>query len=167
MVRRRALALCAVVAHAYGWPDEAAMGWLRQEALSDELSPLESRFMLQGAGRPEEFQLNVQALWSLAWLLSLVTEFPWQRSPPVDLVHKFPDLKAGQGIGLFVEHSRLRTSVEVLAEADLAYCIHASCVDLAIEDRAPPFLPQAVAARRRPLEWVISTDEWDDVELDT
>jgi hypothetical protein len=168
-VEDRILALHAVVAASFGFDKTKALSWIRQEFLQDALSPFEKDFLEQGKGSPAYFRSQVEAMWVLAWGLSIVANLDFRKACDSGFVRIMPDLKASESGKPWRGKAVLRSADELLAQCDLAYCLHWAIRQASL-DRKPPsdgLRDGVVVPRRRSLEWMLSNESWDDISLDT
>ena len=163
----RSLCVCAMVYRAYGFPEVQVEAWIDREALLPKLSPSEVQFLHGDTSEAAQVQWQVEGLFAFAWLLSLVSEFEWDRRPPDTLINVFPDLRADESSARFRGSSILRPECDALAALDCAYCVHWAAVELALIRRSSPVEGRAVQERRRVIEWCLGSEEWDEVSLDT
>jgi hypothetical protein len=65
--------------------------------------------------------------------------------------------------------ARVRSRDEILDEMDLIYRLDWACVDARLNDLAAPTGVQAgvVMERHKTLKWLISGENWDEVDLST
>jgi hypothetical protein len=168
-VEGRALVLAAVVAAAYGYPKAQAQSWIERERLAGHLSLSERTFLQGDVSMAVQFQAQVEALGALAWALGLLPALPFDRPSPSHMVTVFPDLKKMEDIGRFQAGVRPRAEQEIASQCDLAYCLHWGINQARLEDKKPPGRtpPHVIVERRRALEWMLSSCDWDDVSLDT
>lgn len=167
-VVERLLVLNCVAAIAYGFPASRGRGWLQQEHLEGALSSRESAFVMHGRAEPEEFQLQVEALWALTWVIGLVPDLDFTLSCRGDFVAMLPDLQRNESGELIRGKAALRSERELLSALDLAYCLHWGEREASRNwwPRRRPPLP-GIRQRRHALEWVLSSQDWDAVVLDT
>lgn len=165
----RILAMNAIAATAYGFDKAKAIAWLKQEALSDSLSEQERRFVFEGIGQPNHFQSQVEGIWALVWAMGIVREMSFAKDCDNRLAAMLPNLKLSQNSGEFREKANPRSLEQVVAACDLAYCLHWAIRQSELSGKRPPGNLKAyvVVERRRALEWLLSTQAWDEVRLDT
>jgi hypothetical protein len=165
----RILAMNAVAATAYGFDKAKAIAWLKQEALTDSLSEQERRFVFEGIGQPNRFQVQVEAMWALAWAMGIVNEMDFGKDCDNRFVTMLPNLKQSQSSSEFRKKSNPRSLEQVVAALDLAYCLHSATRESGLTGKRPPGNLDAdlVVERRRALEWLLSKEAWDEVPLDT
>lgn len=165
----RTLALHAVVACAFKFDPGKARDWLGRESLAASLSPAERAFVAEGEGLAPEFQVQVEGLWALSWALQFVPALDFSKACDDGLVRLLPNLKAGESSTRFRQQASLRPLEDIVSACDLAYCLHWAVNQAYLDDApAPGKVPaHVVVERRRALEWLLSSDEWDDVSLAT
>ena len=112
---------------------------------------------------------QVDALWVLAWSVHIHDQLDFGEDIPDHFVKMLPDLHAMESTHAIRESTRLRARPEILQMADLAYCLHWAIVDASINHRPNPGRVHvySVIMRRRALEWLLSTDDWEHVQMDT
>lgn len=160
----RALALCAVVATAYGLPRSDALQWLAQEKLNSALTGAESEFLnAPPRGNARRFQIQVEALYALAWSLGYYPSLDFASACPSDLVRLTPDLRTAESSMRFRRGAKRIHEGEIFASLDLGYCLHWAMDKCLISKQSLPenFDFSVVTERRRALEWMISVDDWD------
>lgn len=166
----RCLVLHALIAVAYGFPRVAARTWLRQEDLIGSLTASERLYLDAGDASDDEFYRGLsESVWALIWALGVAPRLDFATSCPEDLVGMLPNLHTAERSSTFRSRAQQRSTDEILAAADLAYCLHWAVVDASLRGSAPPGRVPAwiVVERRRALEWVLSDEDWDEVPLDT
>lgn len=162
----RALALSVVVAVSYGLERAVGQAWLEREKLYEALSPSERSFVEDiDSANASIFNARVEALGIFAWALGHVSSLPFEQALPSNLVRIYPDLRNEESPQRFLAGCHLRSSNEMIAMLDLAYCLHWCVVD------SPAKLTKVqlhvVAERRRALEWMRAREDWEDLSLDT
>ncbi|MFO0782919.1 MAG: DUF4272 domain-containing protein [Phycisphaerales bacterium] len=165
----RSLAITAVSATCNGLNKEVAREWVTSEGLGAFLTPSEHGFLYEGLrGRPA-FLFQIEGLWALLWALGFVDQLDHSQVCSERLVTLLPDLRVPEPSGTFRALARLRKADELLQELDLEYCLHSAICDAELRGRADSLslVSYAVVERRRALEWLMSGDAWDDVELNT
>lgn len=164
----RLLSLLSVVACSYGFDSQLALSWLDREHLSANLTEREAEF-LRGRGDKLSFQMQVEALFALAWAVGLPVEMDYSKPCPNDLVRLLPDLKRQESSSAFRASAHLRTDKEIVSALDLAYCLHWAIRQAESEERPTPgrVPPHVVTERRRAFEWLGGNEQWDEVALDT
>lgn len=165
----RLLCLNAVAASAYGFDRCKAKEWLAHEAALQFLTDAERLFVERGIGESEKFKLQIEGMWALAWSLGLVVELDFTRSCDKNFMKMLPNLKNRQSADALRSEVRQRTAIDVLAAADLAYCLHWAVRDAQVHGRMLPGKVPAyvVEERRRALDWLLGTEAWDQIALDT
>jgi len=117
-------------------------------------------------------KLAVQIAWQfegyviLLWTLGLIDEilFPDELIEP-DSVTAI--VSACDSYREFVEKCQLRSVHEVLDLADLTYRYNWYCVESKINDEEPVMNPEIVMERHRALNWLLTNEKWDKVEINT
>ena len=168
-IGNRLLVMHAVVASAYGFERNAAEEWLNQERLSNFLSEAERAYLVGGLGAPEQFQVRVEAIWALVWILGFVPRLDFTKRCDGRLVTMLPNLKNKESSSLFLGKARLRSLEEVLELRDIAYCLHWGIREFGLRSKKVPVHVEeyVIAERRRSLEWALCEDEWESISLDT
>ena len=168
-IARRLFCLNTVAAVAYGFSAVSALAWLGREQLDAELTEDERAFMNHGKGNPSAFQIQVEGMWALAWTLGIVSELDFWSPCRSDFVTVLPNLKVGEGVERTLRNVKARGGDAILAACDLSYCLHWRIREwLLVGEALPQGLdPHLVIERRRALEWVLGSDDWDVVNLDT
>ncbi len=116
--------------------------------------------------------LAIQISWQfegyvvLLWTLGLVDEIPF----PDTLVD--PDsvtaiVSSCESYREFLEKCNLRTVHEVLDLADLTYRYNWYCVESKISNEEITLNPEIVMERHRALNWLLTDQKWDKVEINT
>lgn len=166
----RVLVLYACVACSYGFPKDKALFWVSRQGLSTAVACSEVEY-LQGKAerRKSAVQWQVEALWALAWAAGYVKDLGFSDSCSDNFVKIFPDLKSDADTLEFRKKAKPRGSVVIAESLDLLYCLHWAVRDAEINGRPfPGKLPLLVVQeRRRALEWVAYSGDWDNVSLDT
>jgi hypothetical protein len=168
-VAGRLLAMNAVAAVAYGFDKAKAIAWLQQEALERVLTEPERKFIVQGEGAPEPFRAQIEAMWALAWAIGMVSELDFGKECDRGFAARLPNLKHAEPSLALRRRSRLRSLGDVVSACDLAYCLHWAIAQSSIDGVPPPrsLKPNIVIERRRALEWLLSSESWNEISLDT
>lgn len=165
----RALALHAVVAAAYGFSRESAKQWIEREGVWVDLTAAERRFLEIATEEPRNFRGRVEALGALGWSLSLIPSCDPFQKLPANFVNVFPDLKAEGRTQHFRKTAQLRERTDLLGLLDLSYCCQWALRHVELTGLKPLKIQplSVVSERRRAIEWLLSSDDWDDISLDT
>lgn len=165
----RLFCLTAAAAVAYGFPRERALKWLKQEGLWAKLEEDELQFLVSSRADPALFQWQVQGIFVLSWALGILEAINLWGPCPDDLVFKLPDLKTAASTASFREQHELRSVTEIVAVADLAYCMHWGVRDARLNGKPPPRDVEEleIGERRRALDWLIDGEGWYAISLDT
>jgi len=163
----RSLVLHAVIACSFGFKKKKAFNWLKQNNLRNSISKKELMF-LKGRNN-KNYQLYIESLNTFAWLLGKETNFNFSQLCSSHLINKLPNLKSDESPYSYIETCSLIDKKEIIAMADLAYCLHNTIVqeNLAGKSFRREIPAYVIIARRQALEWVLSKDDWDGVNLDT
>lgn len=164
----RMLCLHAISAVAHNFPRPKVLKWLRDEQLMQSLAPSEAVFLEQG-GDIAAMQCRVDALFALAWATQIEEGLNFAMECPQTLARGLPNLEAGGSASAFRQKISPRSDDEIVAMADLAYCLHWSIRDAVLRKQRPPgrLHPIYIIERRRAFEWLMAKDAWDEVNLDT
>lgn len=165
----RLLVLNIVAAVSYGFDRVKALAWLKQEKLDGLLTPTESAFVTSGVGTPQTFQVQIEAMWALAWALGMVPQIDFWKDCDTRFAAMLPNLKINQSGAEWHGKAKMRSAAELIAACDLAYCLHWAVRQAQLENKTPParLKSYVVEERRRSLEWLLSNERWDAVPLDT
>jgi hypothetical protein len=168
--KERLLVLYAVVSFSYGLGREDAINWLKQEGLFDDLAPSELVFLTGQTTRAQKnsMQWRVEGIWALAWAVSIHETLDFSDSCSDSFIAMLPDLKRGES-SRSLSNLRMRNFEDIVAKCDLAYCLHWGAREAELSGnpipRAVPI--NVILERRRALEWLVSDQDWDEVNLDT
>ncbi len=166
----RSLALHVVIACSYGYDKGSAIQWLIQEDCIDYLSESERDFLEDNKKNDNvNFQFQVEALNAFAWALGFVKAIAFDSVCDNRLVKCFPDLKNNESSTRYREKAKLRSINQIIPVSDLAYCLHWALVDSSLNDKELSVYidSHVIIERRRALEWMLGTDDWDEISLDT
>lgn len=165
----RMLCLHSVVAASFGFDKAKSLTWLRQEQLETSLTDVERHFLERGEGQSQIFHVKVEAMWALAWALNLVPQLDFWKDCDGRFVAQLPNLKVSQSSDELRRKAKLQPADDVVAACDLAYCLHWAIRQAEIEGKQPPagLKSYVVVERRRALEWLLGSESWDSVSLDT
>jgi hypothetical protein len=168
-VLNRLLCMSPVAAASCGFDRAKSLAWLRQEKLVGSLTDAEIGFLERGEGPPEHFQAQIEGMWALAWALSLVLQLDFWKDCDNRFVALMPNLKVSQSGSELRRKAQLRPVGDLVAACDLAYCLHWVIRQAEIEGKEPPsgLRSYVIVERRRALEWLLSTESWDSISLDT
>lgn len=165
----RSLSLFSAVACSYGFNKKSASAWISSEKIESYLSGSEKAFITGDEGDDAFFRKQVEGLNAFAWVLGFVKTLDFGCVCDNTLIKKFPDIKNTKPSTEFKLKASVRSLDEIVSACDLAYCLHWAISDAAIEGREPQKAvgSNVIVERRRALEWVLSTDDWDDISLNT
>lgn len=165
----RLLVLNVVAAVSCGFDRAKALAWLKQEKLDGLLTPAELAFVENGVGTPQSFQFKIEAMWALAWALGMVPQLDFWKDCDSRFAASLPNLKINQSGREWHRRAKIRSTVDLIVACDLAYCLHWAVRQAQLEGKPLParLKPYVVEERRRALEWLLSSESWDAVSLDT
>jgi hypothetical protein len=165
----RALALHTVIAVSFGFATSNAISWLHQHGLSGALSPRERAFLHSPGFDHVLFHPQIEALWAFAWVFGRILKLDFSEPCGDNLVALYPDLQKNEDIKQWSSLISIRSTIEIFSACDLAYCLHWAINQGRIDGNLPTsrLHPQGVIERRRALEWILGSDDWDNVLLDT
>lgn len=166
----RCLVLHTLIAVSYGVARDTVKAWLAQEDLLGALSSRERRYLEAGSAADDEFHRGLsESIWALVWSLGMAPKLDFAKPCPNDLVRMLPNLKTAESSSAFRGRAQRRSTEELLAASDLAYCLHWAVTDAVLRGvpepgRVPGWI---IVERRRGLEWMLTDEDWDEVPLDT
>lgn len=171
-VATRTVILHAVAATGYGVDPEPIVEWLVEQSIWEHASAKEQFLLTATAPSDEELSeacWRQEAQWALLWAISKVDTLglPTQTCDTGLLVDQImPGL--GESTDPFVSSARLRLPGELLVEDDRTYNLHCYARPALRQNSLPGDLIYPVLFQRHyAFEWLTSTDNWDDVRLDT
>ena len=166
---RRLMCLHVTAACAYGFNRKNAREWLVQEDITATLTNTESAFINDGFGNTEQFKAQIEGMWALFWALGLIPNMNFSESCDVNFVSLLPNLKILQPASLIKAKVKCRSLDEIIEACDLAYCLHWGVQEAKVTGKTLPngINSFVIMERRKALEWLISSDDWDNVSLDT
>jgi len=171
-VEDRALALNVVINCSYEMPTDMARSWLTVNGLEESLTAGERQYLanIDNGAAPDSYghQLQIEALWILAWAVSLAPAVDWAGYCEDTLASWLPDLRATEDPRRFRASTSLREDSSVLDELDAAFCLTWGCAEANLRGQsAPGGIRQYVMwERRRALEWLMGGD-WDNPDYNT
>ena len=166
---QRLLCLHVVAACAYGFDRGKAKDWIKSEKLGDSLSPSELDFLKNPKTQSDKFKCQIESMWALAWALGLVPKMNFGEECDSNFVFVLPDLKVSQPSSVILSKIKLQTLDAQVAACDLAYCLHWAIrqAQIARTDTPGKVAPYVIIERRRALEWLLGSMQWDEITLDT
>ena len=166
VVGRRILALKATVACAFS-PDNQKMvqKWIKQENLSECLTPSELKLIFEGKGDAEKMQLEIESLWMLAWSVNLIQNMEFGVYCGDYLSDLLPSIENMDSSVPFMRSISLRSLEEITECLDLAYCLNWGALQARTDKLPRPgkVREYVVEYRRKALEWLVSEEVWDEV----
>jgi hypothetical protein len=165
----RLLCMHATAACAYGFDREKAKVWLERESIFGKLTTVERQFIDVGAGVPDQFKIQIEGMWALAWSLGVVPCLDFGKNCDNRFVMVLPNLKVGEKSDALRSKVTSHAIDEIVAACDLAYCLHWAIRQARLDGSKPPgkVEPYVIKERRRALEWLLCSEPWDKVSLDT
>jgi hypothetical protein len=170
-VARRFLCLAAVAMKADSKGEFDAKVFLETHKLTDALSPAESEFISAPGDAPENSNMTwrYEAAWTLLWALKLTDELQFgDQECDAKLVIAAAMERAEEVLGA----KELRSTNEILDQADLYYRCHWMCTDFRMHKRGSigKLSPSVVYERLYSLNWLTNYKngiDWDDVIVDS
>lgn len=165
----RLLGMYCIAAVAYGFERTRALTWIERNTDAIILTSAERRFLLTGAGSTQHFKFQIEGIWALYWSCGLTDAFSFAEHCPQDFVTRLPNLKRDENSQQFKSRVRQRTTSEVVAMADLAYCIHWAVRESELRGlgQVANIQEYVIRERRHAFEWLLTSHDWDDISLDT
>lgn len=155
----RLLCLHACAASSYGFQKAKAIAWGEQEGLSGSFEEQELNF-LSGRDAGSRFRYQVEGMAVLCWALGYEDDLDWFQGIDDKFVARLPDLRRGRDSHQLRSGVRPRSSDEVMAATDLAYCLHWLSVESGLSSSSArlPFENYVPTERRRALDWLTGTE---------
>ena len=170
-IRQRAVALSYILARAFGAPIDMVQNSINEYHLENIFLPQELEFINQ-ANPPkedsEQYQLGVESLWELAWVLGLIPKVSHSSYCGNNLAHLVP--KPGEDPSEFLASTQMRSHEEIYEEADLLYRVHwASREAYLTGSPEPTGVPEYVIEQRhKAINWVSYGEaSWNEVDTST
>jgi hypothetical protein len=115
------------------------------------------------------FKMQIEGMWALVWAMGMVNNMNFGQECDDHFVLMLPNLKQSQSSAAFRAQADPRSLQHVISALDLAYCLHWGIREAELVGQQLPrnLKPVIVVERRRAFEWLLSKDEWDEVQLDT
>lgn len=167
----RMLSLHALVAYSYGMKADSVRKWLGSNKLVEYLSDQDKTLLsspLQASSKVT-YQWQVERIWVLAWSCNYHNKFAIGKCCDDSLAQIMPNLKEMPDCRKLITDCKLRPKHEIIQAADSLYCLHWFMVDSLKNKRSDLLIMpiQAIREQRIALEWMLSNEDWDDIELDT
>lgn len=165
----RALIMNAMIQIHFGAPIEVIRTWIETHGLTADLSRKERQILATpeaDLGEQERTNLywSIEALWTLAWIGSLIPEIPVEGPVGDELATLMPNLQVNEPPDRLRRTFRLRSPAAIYQKLDLYYLAHWYARDGALRkyDTAP-FDLDVIMERRKALEWVMDAEieDWD------
>ena len=170
-IRKRVVALSYILARAFGAPFDMVQKSIHEFQLENVFLPQELAFINQASPAKEDteqYQLGVEALWELAWVLGLIPKVSHSGLCGNNLVHLIP--KPGEDPSQFLASAQMRSHEAIYVEADLLYRIHWASREANLTGRHEPTgVPEYVIEQRhKAINWVSYGEvPWDEVDTST
>ena len=167
----RVCVLSGLVARACRAPRDLVLRFFESGCLFQHTSEAEAEVVRAEVLTPEQisrFQWQVEGLWELAWVLSLIPRPDHFKACGNQLISLVP--KPGEAVDAFIECAQMRSPDELLAEADLLYRLHWAVRDASLRrQHVPTGLPYKVTDERlRAINWVFfSNVSWEETDTST
>jgi hypothetical protein len=158
-IEERVAILNVVLARCFGMSAEAAVIWLDEAYLTDQLTMPERQFVVDDEGDKRIFSLHLDALFALAWVLGIAMDLDPMRPSADGLVERLPNLLELESFPDWRSRmlSAPRSPDEVAAVLDLYYCLDWAYLE-AERHELPlpgPLNSNAIGQRRWALEWAV------------
>jgi hypothetical protein len=166
-ILNRTLAMLATAIAAYGFPRKKALTWLERESSLDSLTPSERQFLDGAKLNPVPFTEQIEAMWALCWSLKLVPDLDFSKPCSNDFVTLFPSIKKDEPSTAFRQKAALRDPRDLTAKCDLACVLHNALTNSGLPTRLKSLDPIIIPQRRHALEWLLTSQPWEEITLDT
>lgn len=175
----RTAILNVVLARCFGMPGDAAMSWLLDARLLDNVTKPEWHFVSSGEGDHRSFVLHLEAIYALAWLLGLVPDLDPKEPAPETLVPQLPHLPSKETYAAWRQRTlpAARPAIDAAIALDLFYCLDWAYLEAERQRVRLPGLidSNAIGQRRWALEWAVVLRGpyhgppcgWEEVDLST
>jgi hypothetical protein len=178
-IEARAAILNVVLARCFGMPPRAAIAWLLDAHLIDQLTEPEWRFVVGGDGDHRSFALHLEALFALTWVLGVARHLDPLRPSADGLVSMLPNLVGRESFAGWRSRTLAapREPREVAVLLDLYYCLDWAYLETERRGAALPGLVDSntIGQRRWALEWAVvlsgqyhqAPPGWEEIDLST
>ena len=174
-VATRALAMHGLLQIYFGAPAPVIASWLAVNRAESSLSKRERMILATPEGSlSEQDRTNLywylESLWALVWSGGLVPELAIQERVGSGLASLLPDIRAGEGGGVFRERFVLRPFPALYQMLDLYYRAHWYARDGHLNGYSTGlFNLDVIMERRKALEWICdqTVEDWDDTQDST
>ncbi len=172
-VAERLMVLYCIAGLAYDADPELLRSWVHRDDFLNFFEPEEWDLLSKDTHSREELNeagWRQESVYVAAWALGIVEELAWPDAE-CDLSPVFPQIPEDVPTQEFLRDATIRGSEDILAAADLYYCLDASLRHDELWGGAPassryPMVP-IVMERRTMLEWLISNEMFGSITLDT
>lgn len=183
-IGKRVLCMYALCCISDGAPIGEIKSWLEKNHLIGHLSPDELRILsFTNEELPQQDMINlnwyIEGIWTGLWALGLIEELDELELADVPhMLNYMPVIWEGETTEKFLSEIKGRTSKEVYEQADLYYRLHWLVVDERLRngsiytgevglDNDKVLSGSLVVERRRLLTWIMTSDDWDEVDMNT
>jgi hypothetical protein len=165
----RVLTLNIIAGVSYGLDISSAKVWLEKEKLIDKLTKNEVAFLNGDMKLKNDYKYIVEALYLFCWTLSMVSHFDMFEGCPDNLILNFPNILKNETSEKFRSKSILRSENQISNMLDMSYCLDWATTNAVLHKSQLPikFEPLGLKYRRRAIEWLSSSEAWDEIILDT
>ena len=170
-VARRACIISGLLSLAFGAPRDMVLryfesGGLFEHATASEIDLVHASSLEQA--QIERLEIQVEALWELAWVLCLIPRIDHFKYCGQHLITLVP--KLDEPVSGFVDRARMRPLDDLLAEADMLYRLHWAVRDASLQQQSIPngLRFYVTNERLRAINWVLFSDvSWEDTDTST
>ncbi len=144
-------------------------GWMSRCDVRVMLTDDEARFLQGDARKVSAMQWEVESLFALSWACGLSGAYSALSLCPDDLYRNFPSIKNNESPTELERAVSLREQSDLVAALDIYYCLQWHLRDSMMHGRQAngPLGMLGVVGRRRAIEWLLRSDDWCDITLDT
>jgi hypothetical protein len=171
-VAKRIIGLYVMLGIARDADPDLLWNWMEDNDFLSFLSEDEMNILKKEAFLDEDINIcswKQESIFVLGWYGNFESciNFPTDES---DLTKIFTKIPPEVPFELMLESFQPRSESELIEELDFYYCVHAAIKHPELwkdEQLLGRIKVAAVEERRRALEWLVSTNDWDNVSLDT
>lgn len=155
----------------YDYPRDAAVSWLKRHGLLSSLTIRENKILKSSDDYwKKRILLEAESLWAFAWVFEMVPVLDFSVECTDELASFMPQIWENDSMEKFVQRCKFRDKDEIIQYEDLAYCLHWATKNAILNKaKLPSNFPgyQVYEKRRQTLSWILSDDDWDDVDIST
>ncbi|MBX9695305.1 MAG: DUF4272 domain-containing protein [Cyanobacteria bacterium] len=169
----RALVLNAMLNIYFEAPTSIILNWITANDLTDHLTQREKEILSKRNDELTEQELinlfwYIESLWALMWVGNLIEQMPFDRPVEDFMASLAPNLQKNEDRSRFSKMMRMREVDEIFRMLDLYFRLHWYASDGQLNGYSTePVELSIVMERRKALEWVLSNQGWDEVDLST